>query len=292
MDRSGTLLDRVATVTGSTAADPTARPAPRTAVGLVVGGTVVMAALLRVGVNAPVTLPRLVQQAYPAVDGVVLLTGGLGALVLGLLTASTVGRVGLVATGVFALLAATVPAAAVPATGVVTVGALAVWIDGMPGARIADGRPLVALGYVIAVGAALGSATGLLGPGFRAVGAWAALLALAALSTVHRPGRAGWLLAGVAMAGVLASGIVSPFLTGAVVLIVAGVIGAPLVLVAAGVGGAVAAAAGSVGDRRYRPAIGVVILVAAGVPATLPRAVAAVVGLVFVLDRTAREVAA
>lgn len=290
MDRPGTLVHRLTAREGLVTPGTAGRPAPATLVGVVVAVPTVVAALLRVGINAPVTLPRVVVGAAPAIDDAVLLVGGLGALALGLLADSSIERVGLVAAGVFGVLAALVPAAALPATGVAVVGALAAGIDRAPRNGI-DGRVLVALGYVVAMVAAIGAAIGILGPGFRAVGAWATLVGLAALSTIHRPGRVGWVVAGVAMAGVLVAGIVSPFLTGAVVLIVAGVIGAPLVLVAAGIGGAVAAIAGSVATHRYRPAVGAVILVAAGVPASLPRAVAAVVGLVLVLDRTAGEVA-
>lgn len=288
MDRPGTIADGLPAPTGEGTA---AGWDPATLVGVAVAIPVAVAAVMRVSVNAPIALPGAVRAAYPAVDAAVLLAAGFGALVLGLTARSSAGRVGLVAVGVFALLAAVVPPAAIPASGVVVVGAGAVAVDRLDRPVPPTGRTVVSAGYVLAMGAALGAATGLATAGFRAVGAWAALGALAALSTVHRPTRPGWLLAGLAFAGVLVAGVVSPFLTGAVVLIAAGVIGAPLVLVAAGVGGAVAAGCGAWAAGRRRAALGAVILLAAGVPATLPRAAAAVVGLALVLELTPAGVA-
>jgi hypothetical protein len=72
--------------------------------------------------------------------------------------------------------------------------------------------------------------------------------------------------------------------TGAVVLVAFGVVGAPLVAVAAGLGGGVAAAVGGLRSGQVTPTLGVGLLVVAGFPGTVPRALALVVGLALALD--------
>ena len=285
MDRLGTLLDRL--VGNPTVGDHGGgyRPDPVHLLGLAVAIPVVLSALLRVAVNAPLALPQGIVGVESAAETAVMFLGGLAGLVAGFRSRSTVERVALVAVGVFAGLAAVNHAAAVPAAGVLVVGAAT-----LVGHRIhhldgPDGRTVVAAGFALALAAALGATTGLLTPGFRSVATWLTLLSLAGLTTVVRPGWPGWLLGGLAIAGVLYAGIVSPFLTGAVVLIGAGVVGTPLLLVAAGFGGAVAAISDAALSGNAVIALGGLLLLAAGVPATVPAAVAVVVGLVLLLHR-------
>lgn len=285
MDRLGTLLDRLV---GDRPVDEHhggSLPPPVHLLGLAVAVPVVLSALLRVAVNAPVALPPGIVGVASVADTAVLLVGGVTTLVVGLRTPSTVERVGLVAVGVFAWLAAVVQAAAIPATGVLVVGAAVTVGRRIQSVEGTNGRTVVAVGFVLALATALGSATGLLTTGFRSVGTWVTLLSLAGLTIVVRPRWPGWLLGGLAVAGVLYAGIVSPFLTGAVVLIGAGVVGTPLLLVAAGVGGAVAALTGAALAGNAPLALGGLLLLAAGVPATMPAAVAVVVGLVLLLHR-------
>ena len=286
MDRLGTLLDRwVATNGQETKSRRQFDVDPVTVLGLAVAIPDVVSTTLRIAVNAPVALPRGIAGLAPAAETAVLLLGGLGALVVGLRSPSTIERVGLVAVGVFAGLAAVTPAATVPTAGVLVVGTAGLVGHRLSWDGLGDGRAVVAVGVLLALAASIGSTTGLLTPGFRVVGAWLALCSLAALSFVARPGWPGWLLGGLAVAGVLYAGIASPFLTGAVVLIGAGVLGTPLLLVAAGIGGAVAAVTGSFIEGRYSLALGGLLLLMAGVPATVPAAVAVIVGLVLLLHR-------
>jgi hypothetical protein len=284
--RLGTLLDRW--VTGARQqTEPRRRfdVDPVTVLSLAVLIPAALATALRIAVNAPITLPQGIPGLTPTAETAVLLLGGVGAVVVGLRSTATVERVGLVAVGVFAGLATVTPSATVPTTGVLVVGTAVLVGHRLTWADIEDGRAVVAIGFLLALAASIGSTTGLLTPGFRAVGAWLALLSLAALSIIARPGWPGWLVGGLAVAGVLYAGIASPFLTGAVVLIGAGVVGTPLLLVAAGIGGVVAAITGSILEGSYPLAVGGLLLLMAGVPATVPAGVTVVIGLVLLLHR-------
>lgn len=196
-------------------------------------------------------------------------------------------RVGLVLAGVFGLLGLHVPAASLPAVVAVAAGTgLAV----TGGVRDAGWTRPAAVAAVVWVGLALAlaSATGLLS-GVRPTASTVALVGVALLPLVVEPPRWAWAAGLAAAAGVLWVGSVLPFVTGAVVLVGFAVVGAPLVAVAGATGGGVAGLAGAVAGStrantgRWAAVVAVGLLLAAGVPATIPRALAAGVGLALLV---------
>lgn len=121
-------------------------------------------------------------------------------------------------------------------------------------------------------------------PSARAGGTWLFCLGLAGLVAITTPARIDWLAGACVAAGVLLVGMTAPFVSGAVLLVAGGVVGAPLALVALAVGGVAAAVAATVraGDRRR--ALGSGVLLLGGVPASPPAALAAVVGLALLTE--------
>lgn len=121
-------------------------------------------------------------------------------------------------------------------------------------------------------------------PSARAGGTWLFCLGLAGLPAITTPARIDWLVGACVAAGVLLVGMTAPFISGAVLLVAGGVVGAPLSLVALAVGGITGAIAATarVGDRRR--ALGSGVLLLSGVPASPPAALAAVVGLALLTE--------
>jgi alanine dehydrogenase len=97
-------------------------------------------------------------------------------------------------------------------------------------------------------------------------------------------GRGDWVLGGLAAGLLVAAGVSAPFLTAAVALVGGGVVGTNLLVMAVGFCGLVTTASATARTRRLPAFCGVALLVVAGVPATLPRALAAVVGLLLILS--------
>ncbi|MBX0293343.1 hypothetical protein [Haloarcula nitratireducens] len=207
-----------------------------------------------------------------------------------LATTEAPARVGLLFAGVFGPMAALSDAATLPAVAAVTVGGGLALLGtlGVPASRNDWPRWVVAAGLVAAVGVSLGSSVGVVDGGLRALGAALALGSLAALPLGTAVDRAGAVAGGVGFAAVaLASG-AKPYVVGSALVTGFAVVGVPHLLVALAVAGAAAAAVTGVRRDALSPslAVGASLLLLAGVPATLPRAMAVLVGATLaVLDR-------
>lgn len=251
------------------------------------GAAVVLVAMagLRAVANVPVRLPVPLGATYGHVETAALVVPAMALVVIGLSARDALTMVGPTTVGVFGLLTAVTPTAGVPAAGaIVTGGTIAVWtrLTGLEHRR-QDG---VVAGLLLAgVAVSLGSTSGLLGVPARTVGSGLAMLGVAATPFVVRPNRVAWLTGGVAFAVVLGVGLLAPFVTGGIVLVVAAAVGLPLLLVAAGTAGGVVSIAAGVSSRRPLVALGMVCLLAGGVASTVPRAVAVILGLVLLFDR-------
>lgn len=233
--------------------------------------------------NAPVDAPAWLGQNHRLLAGAALLAVAAAAVLLGALSTDPVVRVGLVAAGIFPALTVFSTAAYAPAMGVVLAGgALAVAAShGRPEGYL-DARAVAVAGVLVAaVAAALAGATGLAPPWTRTAGTVLWLLGAASLPVATETDGLDWgagALAGVATAQFA---LAAPFVAGAVFLVGGGIVGAPLSLVALGAFGGAAATVGGLRHGRPTAGAGALLVVLAGVPATLPRALAVVVGLVL-----------
>lgn len=218
-----------------------------------------------------------------AVDWRVATPVALGAVAL--LVARTVdddpATVGLVGLGTFALLGAIVGDALLPALCAVVLGGAVATARSLP-----RGRPLetgiawgVAVALLSATAASLAGALGVEPATLRPLGAALLFLGLLALPLWTGLGAVDAAVGAFVAALVAGAGAQAPVVTGAVLLSGLSVVGVPLVVVAAGSGGAAAAISHAVRRRDPAVALGVALVLAAGVPTSLPAATAAALGV-------------
>ena len=194
-------------------------------------------------------------------------------------------RVGLLFAGVFGLLGVFLPTVTLPAVVAIACGAGLALFGSLGrletlsyrGVR----RRLLGAGFVVALTVSLADGTGIV-RGLHGTGSLVALSAVALVGT--RAARslpaAG---AGVlAAAGVVYAGSTSPFVLGSALLVVFAVSGVPPLLFALAVAGGTAAATAGLSRRLYPLATGACLLVLAGVPVTLPRAMTFLLGATLV----------
>jgi hypothetical protein len=231
-------------------------------------------ALVRVALNLPADLP--VAGAYPTALAIATIAPALGLTALGLRAEQPVYRVGLLFAGVFGLLTLVAEPAVVPATIallVVVLGVASLQLRDHVTARRFD-RVLVvatlAAGGVLSLAAGIGVETTTLRP----VGSQLVLLAIAATPVFVDWDREALAVGiGVGLA-VLAVGLGAPFVTGAISLVVGGVVGASLPLLFVGTVGATILLWAGLRTGRTELAIAAGLLLVAGIPATVPRGLA------------------
>jgi hypothetical protein len=287
----GTGGSAAALLAGLDARLPERRRARRFAVGaaaLVVAARLVATLLY----NAPYD-PLAVPAAFRG--GLAVATTAALAIALGVVAVTArrpAIRVGSLFAAAFGPLAVVDASATLPAVlGVALGGAVALaGVVGRPTNYVEGRNAVVAAGFAIGVGISLSSTTGLLGGGWRAVGAALALGSLAATGLFGSGARPAGRDYAVGLAGlaaflaVVAAGLASPYVFGSVLLVGFAVVGVPHLLFALAVAGGVAAAVGALRRRAFVPAFGAVLLLAAGAPVTLPRATAVLLGAVVVLS--------
>ncbi|ESP89693.1 hypothetical protein K933_01851, partial [Candidatus Halobonum tyrrellensis G22] len=113
----------------------------------------------------------------------------------------------------------------------------------------------------------------------RPLGTAVALVGVGASPAVVGADRTGLLAGAVAGTVALWFAAGAPYVAGAVLLVGGGVVGAPIALVALAVAGGVAGLVSALRRGRSETAVGVGLALAAGVPATLPRALGVVVAV-------------
>lgn len=265
---------------------------PRTVAGVVALCPVAVVTGYRIAHNAPGTLPAWLVDVGAAVRPVAVLGPALAALALATRPASTLERAGLALVGGFGALAIGPSAAWHPAAaGLVIGGGLAVCGALRRGeGTVSRGRRAV-LATLVGGGvvASLAGAAGIAPTTLRPVGSALALVGvgLAPLAVEY---DATGLTAGILAAGVTV-GVAStvPYVAGAVLLVGGGVVAAPLALVAVAVGGGLAALAAALRAGRPGAGAGAALLLAAGVPGDLPRAVGVIVALSLLVTAAAER---
>ncbi|MCG1006564.1 phosphate ABC transporter permease [Halorubrum lacusprofundi] len=256
-------------------------------VGLLAAVAVGVATAIRVLYNAPFEPVAFPPRLVPAVGTVAALASGVALAAVGLSTERPVVRVGLLFAGVFGVLATVSGAATVAAAVAIPVGAALAFARAMgpPETYFELRRGVIALTFALAVGLSLAATAGLVGSPFRAAGS-AAFLAGVTLLAVRAEGDPVALGAGaLAFAGVIAASAAAPYVTGSALLAGFAVVGSPHLLVATAAFGGVAAAVSGFRGGDARLAIGAVLLLLAGVPATPGAATAVCLGAALaVLD--------
>ena len=250
-------------------------------------GAVLPITLARFALNAPVALP--LPNVAGSVDALVALATigpAVAAVVVGLSQEDVLLRVGLLSAGVFAALPVVDAAATLPAAGALVLGGAFVLRPlgrSSSASRATPTASLVLLALAAGLAGSLLAATGTDPVGVRTLGGVAVAAGLAGLPLLVRPvDRRAWVAGAAVAATVFAAGVAAPFVTGAAVLVVWGAVGVPLGLLALGAGGAATIVADAALSGRLLPATGGLLLLSAGVPASVQRAVAFVLGVSLV----------
>lgn len=263
----------------------------RLVAGLVTLLVVAVVTLTRLLANTPQTAANVSQPTLRAVSVAALVGPGLAAIGVALVAKTDVERFGLLAVGVFAILATLSPVAAVPAAGavvgggVLAIGARGTWLDEWYSVRRGAVVAVLLGSTALSLAGAMGVASGVARP----AGSELFVLGLAGLLVFVRPGRLGWLAAGLTAATVLYLGSTVPFVTGAVVLVTLAAVDVAVPVLVVGLAGAAAAVTGALREGNLTAAVGAGTLGLAGVPATTTRATAVVVGLYVLVAATQAE---
>ncbi len=252
-----------------------------TAVFAVVTGTMTLDVLRNLPYD-PVVVPGWIQSLAATGSAV---ASAVALVAVALATRQDAVRVGLLFAGVFGLLVtfdagATLPAAAavVGGGGLALLGGL-----GRPATYRRLRRSAIAAMLVVGIGLSLASTIGLAGPGYRGIGGAFALVGVTGIG-IHMDGD--WIALGVTalvFALVAFASATAPFVAGSALLVGFAVVDVPHLLVALAFGSASGAAFAGLRRRDYGLAVGAGLLVFAGIPATLPRAMAVVLGATLVL---------
>ncbi|WP_181687004.1 hypothetical protein [Halorhabdus salina] len=193
--------------------------------------------------------------------------------------------VGLTFVGVFGVAGTIARPAYVPAVVAIIAGTSVAAGAGLIAERNLRIGPAIVTSVLLGgLAASLGSSLGIAAVTTRSLGTQLTLLGVAGTPIFLARGRADY-LAGVVAAGLLvALGIVAPFLLGATGLVAGGIVGASLPLMALAVGGLTITASAALRTHRHAATLGAGLLLFAGVPATLPRALAVVLALVLLVE--------
>lgn len=242
--------------------------------------------VLRVALNAPVGLPSAASGAWFDAAAIAAVAGpAAGIITLGVTADEGWARTGLILAGVFGLLSIVTSTVTFPAIGAVVVGG---WLP-LAGVtrQLSTGRrvrpAVVAAALLTGLTLSLFGAAGVQPATLRPTGTTVTLVGMAVtpLAFGARPGALG--------VGGLAAGLTfhltgaAPFVTGAVALVAGSAVGASALLIAIAVGGLTASVATGVANRKSDPTIVGLLLLSAGVPSSIPRALGVALAVAFVV---------
>ena len=208
----------------------------------------------------------------------------LGALGIAATTGDPVERIGLAFVGVFGLLSVVPAATTAAVVAVVAGGSLAAAGRWREVGRPVDWHVLPVAMLVGAVGVSLLGGIGVEPTTLQSIGSQLGLLGAAATPALLGHGQTDWAFGGLAAAALVAVGVTAPFVTGAVTLIGGGVVGASLLVLAVGLAGLTTTASAAARTRHWHALFGAALMFAAGVPASMPRALAVVLGVLLLIE--------
>jgi hypothetical protein len=283
-ERLPAVLDRVIPFAGLSARVPVST---RTLAGACALVPVALSTLYRVVNNAPGTLPTDLAVVAASARPAAMVGPAVAALLLAGDESSPARRVGLAFAGGFGVLALVSPAAWLPAAaGIVAGGVVLVVAHARDAPTVERAVWGAAVGgvLVIAAGVSLLATVGIDPATLRPLGSTVALVGVGTTPLLTGRSRLGLVAGALAAGSTVAVAVNAPFVAGAVLLVGGGVVAAPLGLVALAVGGGVVGLVAAVESRKRNAAFGVCLLLAAGVPSTLVRAVAVVVAVALLTD--------
>lgn len=265
------------------ATPPSLRSDERLAAGVLALAAASALLVARVALNA-----RLVSGVAASMETIVFaatIGPALAALALAVTTDDTLERVGLAFVGAFGLLLTITPAVTVPAVlAVAGGGTLAIGRRWQRLDRRSDWHVLPVGLVLTSVAVSLLGSIGVAPRTLWTIGSHLALLGAAGTPALLGHGRRDWAFGGVVAGVLVAVGGSAPFVTGAVTLIGGGVVGASLLVLAVGLCGLVTTASAALRQRHWYALVGAGLLLAGGIPTSIPRALAVVLGLLLLIE--------
>ncbi|MFB6162264.1 MAG: hypothetical protein ABEJ86_02330 [Halococcoides sp.] len=245
----------------------------------------ILAALLfgsRLAINARVSMPIDPVGLQDSLVTITALACAGSILAIAVLHGRGVETVGLSVVGVFGVLGVIArPATAPAAVAIVAGSTLAI------GAKLSGER---ALGATLVAGLLIGGLAGSLAGvvGFesattRPIGSQIALLGAAGTPAVLARGRLDWTLGAIGAGLLVVVAAIAPFVLGATGLVAGAIVGASVPVMALALGGVTTTASAALRTEAYPAALGAGLLLFAGVPATIPRALAVVLAMVVLI---------
>lgn len=236
--------------------------------------------VLTIGTNTPIG-PRLpLEPVRVPIETAAYLGPASGALLLGFTAKTGSMRVGMMSAGVFSGLVLISPTASIPAAMALAGAAVLVGVSAVP--KSIRSRPIQTVVTIALSAGVILSMIGVLGfePAvIRRLGSVLIAVGLAGLPAMSGYSRRSIGIGLVGGALVVAAGLSAPVMTAAVSLLGMGVIGLPLVLLGIGAAGGITAIAEATQRGRIRTALGSGLVLVAGVPSSIPAAVAVIVAL-------------
>lgn len=241
--------------------------------------------LIRIGINAPFAPQLPYSSVYDQMATAALLGPATGAILVSVTTDDDVRRVALAFAGVFGLLSAVATAAVVPAsiTIVLATAALVVASVRRPFSADTVREGFVGILFLAGVVLSMAGSLGVEPATTRSLGSKVGLLAIATAPVFVEWSRKTAFVGVLAGAGFAGIGLSAPFVTGAASLVGGGIVGVSLpVMLVAVIGGVTVITTGIERLALHTTLAGLLILTA-GVPATVPRGLALLVGLAILL---------
>jgi len=147
--------------------------------------------------------------------------------------------------------------------------------------------PVVVGGLLISgLAVSLAGTFGFASAATRSLGTQLTLIGVAGTPIFLVRDRADYLVGALGTGLLVAVGLVGPFVLGATGLVAGGIVGASLPLMALAVGGLTTTASAALRTHQHAAALGAGLLLFAGIPATLPRALAFVLAVVLLVETT------
>lgn len=288
-ERAATVRERVRSVVGTAtenAPDSWTGPVRLTAGLVAVLGLGALTAT-RILLNAPIPLPGVVSGVwFDTATTAAVVAPALGALLLGSTARDGWTRIGLSLAGAFGLVSAVTGTVAVTAVGALLLGGWLTLVGTVTTAR-SSSRPRARTGIVstlLLAGLTLSllGAVGVRSATVRPVGTTVTLVGMAATPFAFRPRTNSFVVGGIAAAVTAHLTGAAPFVSGAVILVAGSVVGASTLVLAAAVGGLATTVSTGIANRQVAPAATGALLLSAGVPSSIPRALGTVLAVALV----------
>lgn len=241
--------------------------------------------LVRIAINAPFAPALPYSGVYDPIAATAVVGPSLGAIIIAITTRDDVRRVTLAFAGVFGIFSLFARPAVVPASVVIVLATGAVLGTALDRPFSPDeiAEAIVGFAFLSGVTISVAASLGIEPATTRSLGSTLTLLAIAS-TPVLVEWRFRAALAGIVGAIAFTSfGLSAPFVTGAASLVGGAIVGVSLPVMTVAVLGGVTTVTTGIDRRSIEITVGGLLLLTAGIPATVPRGLALLIALTLLL---------